>query len=81
MLRNPQGNLVHAISYTNDWYKDEIKKAGGWSLEQIDPSHPCTGEPNWMATINEDGGTPGRRNSVDNVLVSNPKIESVDAII
>jgi len=80
VLRNPQGNLIHAISYTNDWYKDEVKEEGGWSLEQIDPSHPCSGEPNWTASINADGGTPGRRNSVDALLVSFPKIESVDAI-
>jgi hypothetical protein len=80
VLRNPNGNLVHAIAYSDDWYKDDEKKDGGWSLEQIDPSHPCIGEINWAASTHENGGTPGRRNAVDALMVSNPRIESVDAI-
>lgn len=77
ILRNQQGNLIHAISYTTDWYQDEFKEEGGWSIEQIDADQPCIGQENWKATINEDGGTPGFQNSIDGTLFSTPEIISV----
>jgi hypothetical protein len=79
-LRNPDGNFIHSVSYTKDWYKDDVKKEGGWSIEQIDPGHPCTGEENWAATIDDSGGTPGKRNSIDNTILSLPEISKVEAI-
>ena len=80
VLRNQQGNLIHAVSYTKDWYQDEVKEEGGWSIEQVDPLHPCTGRENWKATINENGGTPGIRNSIADTLFSLPEIIKVQAI-
>ncbi len=61
VLRNSIGNLVHAISYTEDWYQDTEKDNGGWSIEQIDPMHPCSGQLNWRASENENGGTSGEQ--------------------
>lgn len=63
-LVNDAGNIVHVISYTDEWYRDAIKKEGGYSLEQLDGFNPCGGEENWKACVHPDGGTPGRRNSV-----------------
>ena len=63
-LKNTDGNIIHAISYTTDWYNDENKKSGGWSLEQIDPANPCGCVNNWRASVDPSGGTPGRKNSV-----------------
>lgn len=75
-LRAQQGMIVHAVSYTDDWYKNELKKEGGWSLEMIDTHNPCTGADNWKASTNEYGGTPARKNSVDAVNPDNkpPKL-------
>jgi hypothetical protein len=80
VLRNQKGELIHSISYTTDWYKDSEKQAGGWSVEQIDPNKPCSGQKNWMASMNPDGGTPGRRNSVNGFTYSVPGITEVTLI-
>jgi hypothetical protein len=53
VLRNQQGNLIHAISYNKEWYQDELKEEGGWSIEQIDPLQPCIGQESWKASIND----------------------------
>ena len=66
-LRSPQGKVIHALNYTIDWYQNEVKKDGGWSLEMIDTRNPCGGMSNWKASIDPTGGTPGTRNSVDGV--------------
>lgn len=64
-LRYKDSTLVHAISYSDDWYKNPGKEDGGWSLEMIDLSKPCLGEINWKASENSSGGTPGMVNSVN----------------
>jgi hypothetical protein len=68
-LKTPQGAVISTVSYTDEWYKDENKQDGGWSLEQIDPTNPCAGENNWRASKSINGGTPGVKNSI---FASNP---------
>jgi hypothetical protein len=63
-LQNDSGRIISEVNYSETWYKEPYKKAGGWSLEQIDPSNPCGGANNWSESKNADGGTPGRPNSV-----------------
>ena len=64
-LRSPQGVIVHSVNYKDAWYKNELKKNGGWTLEMIDPNNPCTGLNNWKASVHPRGGTPGTVNSVN----------------
>jgi len=59
------GSTIHAVSYSGGWYENELKKEGGWTLEMIDTKSPCAGVSNWKASIDAQGGTPGRKNSVD----------------
>ncbi len=66
-LRAPQGLIVHAVNYTDAWYKNELKKDGGWSLEMIDTKNPCTGINNWKASTDVRGATPAAKNSVDGI--------------
>ncbi len=66
-LRSPQNRIIHAVSYTDAWYKNELKKEGGWSLEMMDTQNPCSGFTNWKASADLKGGTPGKKNSVDGV--------------
>ena len=66
-LRSPQGVMVHAVNYSDTWYQNELKKAGGWTLEMIDTKNPCSGLNNWKASVDPKGGTPGKKNSVDAV--------------
>jgi hypothetical protein len=64
VLFDPNGLQIDMVSYTDDWYKDDIKKSGGYSLEIINPNDPCSDISNWMASISPTGGTPGLENSV-----------------
>ena len=64
MLQDDKGEIICFVDYTDDWYEDEYKRAGGWSLEQVDPFNPCGGSGNWRASRAAEGGTPGRVNSV-----------------
>ena len=65
ILESSSGKTIHAVQYDAAYYKNELKKEGGWSLEMIDTQNPCTGFDNWKASMNPIGGTPGGKNSVD----------------
>jgi hypothetical protein len=56
--------VIFEVNYTDTWYADEMKAAGGWSLEMInlESIYDCGG--NWVAAEHPDGGTPGSENSV-----------------
>ena len=62
-LLSEEGKTIHTIHYTDEWYHNELKKAGGWSLEMVDTGNPCTGISNWAASLDISGGTPGKRNA------------------
>jgi Lamin Tail Domain/CHU_C Type IX secretion signal domain/Bacterial Ig-like domain len=64
-LRAANGTTIHALNYTIEWYQNEVKKDGGWTLEMIDTKSPCAGISNWKASVNTTGGSPGKKNSVD----------------
>lgn len=66
-LKSNENKIISAVSYTDAWYQNELKKQGGWTLEMVDTKNPCTGFNNWKASIDVNGGTPGKKNSVDAV--------------
>lgn len=70
---------IDAVNYSVDWYQDNIKEEGGWTLERIDPANTCGGITNWSASINSNGGTPGSINSIyaENIDTVAPKITEV----
>ena len=63
-LSDSSGQVIHQVSYTDEWYKNDIKKEGGYSLEMIDPNKICLRSENWKASVSLLGGTPGSVNSV-----------------
>lgn len=63
VLFSSQGSVIHAIGYNKQWYQNDLKSNGGWSLEMMDTNNPCSGNNNWTASQNSDGGTPGKKNS------------------
>ncbi len=77
-----KSEAVHSVSYDDDWYVNEEKNDGGWSLEQIDPNNPCGEQLNWKGSLAENQATPGTDNSVLGVLkdASAPKIIATNAI-
>lgn len=56
--------LIHQVAYNINWYRDDEKADGGYSLEMINPDYPCLTSENWTASKDEQGGTPGSANSV-----------------
>jgi len=63
-LYDQLGNPIDSLHYNTLWYKNDAKAEGGWSLERINPIHPCSGPDNWNASIDNQGGTPGAINSI-----------------
>lgn len=76
------GNLISWVEYSDKWYRDDMKKAGGYSLERIDTENLVEGAVNWIATNDPSGGTPGRANSVQasNPDVTPPRVVGVEVI-
>lgn len=64
-LKSATGLVIHAVNYSDEWYQNELKKDGGWTLEMIDTKNPCAGISNWKASTDAKGGTPGKKNSAD----------------
>ncbi len=64
VIRSSRGLMLDSVKYSDNWYLDDDKKEGGWSLELIDPANPCGENENWIASEDENGGTPGKQNSV-----------------
>ncbi len=64
-LKSFKGRLVDSVSYQDFWHTSTGKKSGGWSLERIDFASRCAGRFNWASSIDNSGGTPGKRNSIN----------------
>ena len=63
VLRGPRGQTLFEVMYSDGWYRDARKQAGGWSLEMLDANNLCAGVDNWTASPDPSGGTPGRANA------------------
>ena len=64
-LKDNNQVVIHSIDFTIDWYNDEDRDEGGWSIEMINPDWYCKGAINWMANQDDAvGGSPGIENSV-----------------
>ena len=66
-LSDAAGKIIHEVNYSINWFRNELKKDGGWSLEMIDTKNPCSGFSNWKASEDTRGGSPGKKNVVDAV--------------
>ena len=79
ILRDTGLVIIDQLSYTSDWYKDETKKDGGYSLERIQLNDPCSDGDNWKASVAISGGTPGLINAVNDTAADQiaPIIQSV----
>lgn len=76
-LQNQNSEIISQVNYSDTWYKDAVKKAGGWTLELIDPLSICKPSQNYSASMDPSGGTPGRQNSI---YLSNQIIEPLSFV-
>ncbi|MTI38593.1 lamin tail domain-containing protein, partial [Fulvivirga lutimaris] len=58
---------VDSLAYSSSWYQSTTKDDGGYSLELIDENNTCNISTNWIASVDNSGGTPGIENSVKDV--------------
>ncbi|MDR0695137.1 MAG: lamin tail domain-containing protein, partial [Prevotellaceae bacterium] len=72
-LKNNEGQVLSRVTYSDQWFDDEAKRAGGWSLEKIDANNLSENAANWTASADARGGTPGAENSVH---AANPDTEA-----
>ncbi len=70
-ISDSTGAFIHGVDYSPEWYNDDLKSNGGWSLEMIDTDVPFDDNGNWTASVSKNGGTPGMINSVSK---SNPDL-------
>lgn len=81
-LLKDDNTIISSVAFTTDWYNDNSKVEGGWSLERIDPLNFCSGLTNWRASTDENGGSPGKINSVydNNIDINPPQIENLEVV-
>lgn len=82
VIRDNNGILLDSISYTIDWYNDEDKDGGGYTIERINPNDPCSDFSDWSASNDALGGTPGLQNSIfdDTPDTGLPQIDQMVAL-
>ncbi|MFK7758033.1 MAG: lamin tail domain-containing protein [Flavobacteriales bacterium] len=64
LILTTANGVIDEVTYDNTWYQDAEKDNGGWSLELINPNHPCSDKANWRASESALGGSPAEQNSV-----------------
>ena len=63
-IKTNTGTLIYYLTYSDEWYQDDNKDDGAWSLEKIDYNNFCSTKSNWAASVDIAGGTPGAINSI-----------------
>lgn len=64
-LLDMDDKVIDSLRYSDTWYRDAVKRNGGWTLERVDlQENDCEPANNWYASTDERGGTPGERNSL-----------------
>lgn len=61
---NPNDEPICSTTYKSNWYADDLKASGGYSLERIDFDNTDESIANWVQTESAVGGTPCTQNSV-----------------
>ncbi len=79
VLRDAGGSLMHAVSYTPEFFNDGLRSGGGWSAELTDMTNPFNEPESWRASLDPSGGTPGRINSSE-TLTEDLKCPEVIAV-
>lgn len=81
-LKDKNGKLLFVVEYSDEWYNNNTKTQGAWTLEMKDVNNPCLDAENWTASENPQGGTPAQANSVSETLadITPPTLLRAEAI-
>ena len=66
-------NPICKTNYKQSWFADDLKAAGGYSLERIDVDNADESAANWAQTENSAGGTPCAQNSISQTVIDSTK--------
>ena len=84
ILKDNAGKIIDKIIYTDNWYNDNDKKDGGYSLERINPNDTCTSQQaNWSGANSVSvGGSPGSVNTIYSLSSDNspPAISEISVV-
>lgn len=58
------GAFIDSVFYSKDWHNKNLRTATGISLEKINPQLAGNDSRNWSSSVNPQGGTPGKANSI-----------------
>jgi hypothetical protein len=69
LLKDLRQNVIDSVWYSDKWHNKNILITKNKSLERINPELNGNDQFNWSTSVNPDGATPGKQNSVftDNV--------------
>jgi hypothetical protein len=67
VLEQADKTLSHFVNYDISWYSPGLDQ--GVSLEMKDLNQPCLEKSNWSSSVNPLGGTPGKVNSNQSVVI------------
>ena len=71
---------VCQTNYKQNWFADDLKAAGGYSLERIDIDNADESAENWAQSESSNGGTPGARNSIKRTIADNVRPQLIRVV-
>lgn len=76
------GGLIDRVDYSNSWFEDAEKAAGGFTLERVGAQADSNCSGNWRGSNDPSGGTPGAVNSINGQFTDTtaPQIVAVVAV-
>ena len=80
-LLNRNGNIIDDLTYNDNFYHNNNKNDGGWSLERMDADYICLNENNWLVSISTKHGTPGSVNSIKAIFIDTKGPYVLNAIL
>ena len=64
LLKDVRGVIIDSIIYSSDWHNRNIDITKNKSLERINPLLEGNYSQNWSTSVNPEGATPGKQNSI-----------------
>ena len=79
ILTNESGQFINELKFNDEYYHDNKKNDGGWTIEKINEDFICKNKENWIASSSISHGTPGQTNSVNGDFkdVASPYVSNI----